>query len=324
MALLVISNHLHPLDSLLQKNVYLYNLHMFIIQLAVPFFFITTGFFIGKKIKNIHEISIIEYDVIKKAMIKALKLYLIFTIVYLPLTIYGFVQSGESLLKCIFSFIRGVLFVGENYNSWILWYLLSEIYGLLFIYLLKNKTNNCRKLIAFGFILFLFGTVINLLGKTAIQLVAIDKIISIIKIMIPNGRIFYSFIFIPIGMFISKNEKIKKIIYILLVLLILSLSCFINNILVNNISLLICSYLIFKLVINKNIKKISKSFTNYCKLASQDLYFFHLYIWSFLMLCIDGSISNNYSVKYYVLTVIILFIFSFIHLIVKTKIAKDK
>lgn len=57
MALIVVANHLHPIDFIIKKYVYLNNIYDFIITMAVPFFFISTGFFIGKKIKNIENLD---------------------------------------------------------------------------------------------------------------------------------------------------------------------------------------------------------------------------------------------------------------------------
>lgn len=51
--------------------------------------------------------------------------------IYLPITIYGFVQLGDGLVKSTALFFRNVIFQGENHYSWPLWYFLSSIYGFM-------------------------------------------------------------------------------------------------------------------------------------------------------------------------------------------------
>lgn len=50
---------------------------------------------------------------------------------YLPLAIYGFCINDIPVLKSCFYYVRGFLFIGEQFNSWILWYLLFMVVGML-------------------------------------------------------------------------------------------------------------------------------------------------------------------------------------------------
>lgn len=91
----------------------------------------------------------------KKQLIKIIKLYVKWSAIYLPLAIYDYWHTGISPLKAVILYIRNFLLGGMHYNSWQLWYLLSTIYGLLFIIgMLKyGMSNRLRKLliIAVGF-----------------------------------------------------------------------------------------------------------------------------------------------------------------------------
>lgn len=72
-------------------------------------------------------------------------LYLLGNIVYLPLALYDFFCiQNLSYFKALVYYIRGILLVGQQYNSWILWYLLSIIYSITVLYILFRK--KCKKI----------------------------------------------------------------------------------------------------------------------------------------------------------------------------------
>lgn len=312
MALFVVINHLNPLDKYIMEGSLGYNLYCFIIPFAVPFFYLSAGFFLGKKIENIDSFNNNDYAIIKKTLFKVIKIYIVFTLIYLPITIYGFVHSDVSILKSLLIFIRNFLLIGENYNSWILWYILSEIYGLLLIYILRNKVNKNRYFIIIGTIIFLFGLSINFFNNITFKSNLFVFIQKCLKFIIPNGRILNSLLYISLGIFISKHEKIKKkSLCIFLIILLLVINTFVNNIFITGICRVICSYIIFVIVININFK--NKKIADYCKQASKDFYFWHLYIFSVIQLLFEGKIKNTYRIEYFCITIIILFIFTSIH-----------
>lgn len=76
---------------------------------------------------------------VRNTIVKLLRLYLIWTLLYLPLTIFGNVLLGKNLLHGSLSFIRGTLFVGENYYSWPLWYLLASIVGFTLVFICLHR-----------------------------------------------------------------------------------------------------------------------------------------------------------------------------------------
>ena len=67
---------------------------------------------------------------------KVLRLYVIWSIIYLPLTFCGWIIEGNResvyLLRCV----RNFILVGENFYSWALWYLNGLVFALIFIDLL--------------------------------------------------------------------------------------------------------------------------------------------------------------------------------------------
>lgn len=328
MAILVVICHTNVLTNIISQNIMVSNIYNFLVQLAVPFFFLSTGFFLGKKIEKSNN-STDEIEIIKKKRNKTIKLYIFFTIIYLPLTIYGFISEKTGIIKSIILFFRGFLFVGENFNSWFLWYLLSEIIGLTFIATLLKKRNNYKTILFKGLLLFTIGIIISFINSQTYDDIIMAYISTILKFFIPNGRIFYSIVFTSIGIIISEKEiKVKKMIILKIIPISMTLLLFLintvfYNIFVNRFSILLCSVLIFVFIIN--IRFNNDKFADYCKFMSEKLYFWHMYIYSFVSLIIDGFIYYNYGATYFVLTMIIaLIIFTPMYYICKRNLKEKK
>ena len=101
---------------------------------AVPFFFVISGFFLFRKMPLGREQ---ELERIRRWTLKSLKMYLIWTAIYLPFTVYGWWLDGLTWRQCILQFSRNLLFCGENYLSWPLWYLLGMVWAGTAYYLFK-------------------------------------------------------------------------------------------------------------------------------------------------------------------------------------------
>ena len=119
------------------------------LELAVPFFFFTSGFFLQQKSHNAT-----KGDVIKKWLSRVIKMYMIWTLVYIPFTIYGFFFEKDTLPNCF----MGIL-LGTGKYAWHLWYLVASIIGGGIILLYKKLKINFIfvLLISFGiYMLFSF------------------------------------------------------------------------------------------------------------------------------------------------------------------------
>ena len=103
-------------------------------EVAVPYFFIVSGFFLFGKMTGDRAADL---SAIRAWTLRILKLYLIWTAIYLPFTVYGFLQDGLSLKQSLAVFVRNLAFVGENFMSWPLWYLLALIWSGVLAYLLR-------------------------------------------------------------------------------------------------------------------------------------------------------------------------------------------
>ena len=105
-----------------------------LVNIAVPFFFVMSGFFLFGKIFTQPD-SISKQSVLLKWLKSTIRLYLLWTLIYLPFAIIGFYKEGLPLIKSTVVWLRNVLLVGENYLSWPLWYLLGMIWAGIVILL---------------------------------------------------------------------------------------------------------------------------------------------------------------------------------------------
>jgi len=104
---------------------------------VVPMFFVISGFLLQRRISMQRPVEVcgkrvenLLGGVINSYIIKLVKLYILWTLLYLPLTFYGScVVESNSLLRAFALFCRNVIFTGENHMSWPLWYLLALIWA---------------------------------------------------------------------------------------------------------------------------------------------------------------------------------------------------
>ena len=179
----------------------------YILDFAVPFYFIGQGFLILNNQAALTRATVA--DRILHAAKHVLKLYMIWTIVYLPVTIYCSILYHTPFLTALRSFIRGVLFIGENPYSWPLWFLLSAFYSLGVIYLMLKYTNFKHGFFyLLALVSFILCILFNYLPKTQDP----GSILKQLLLRIPSGRIFRGLFYIMIGLYISENnDKIQKL-----------------------------------------------------------------------------------------------------------------
>ena len=108
----------------------------FIIRSAVPFFFLTSGYLLYKKIEKADD----AFEMCKFYSIRILKMYALWICIYIPLAIWTYASAGNSLCLSILLWLRGVLFIGETPLAWPLWYLLSlGVASLAIGWLMKKR-----------------------------------------------------------------------------------------------------------------------------------------------------------------------------------------
>lgn len=166
------------------------------------FFFMASGFFLqeGMNGKNQQE----QQLRINRCIVKIFKMYCICTLISFPLTIYGYVISGNSFISCILSYIKYFFFVGKLYNSYHLWYLLALIYALLAIKFFHKMNMDIRMLFFISVIIYGISELFSFAGEHMDNLHGIVyKAAYAYQYIFNKGGVFNGMLFVVIGMMIA-------------------------------------------------------------------------------------------------------------------------
>lgn len=207
MAVAVVAIHTNPIVS--WTNPAAIKLVVMVEEWAVPFFFTASGFFLFYLMESPYKENTKRID---HYLWKIIKMYCAWTLLSLPLTIYGYVISGNSIVNCILSYIKYFLFVGKLYNSYHLWYLLALIYALAAMRFLIKKGLQPIAISIIALVVYavcemmaLLEQNIDLIGGTA------EKIVSLYQFVFNGGGVFTGMIYVSIGMLIAHYEiRISK------------------------------------------------------------------------------------------------------------------
>lgn len=201
MAFCVVAIHTDPVRSIEGTSIYI--IYKSIVKPAVPFFFISTGFLLADKISHNNN----AFDKIESHIKKLLKIYIVWNIIYLPLAVYHYYDLNYSVLHSVLDYIRGFVFIGEHYNSYILWYILSSIYALIFILVLMKRKFDSKSILILGCIIWVIAYTFTLYTQDMISVpYVMDKGLNLLTKIIVSGRIFMGFFYIPLGIFLYEHK----------------------------------------------------------------------------------------------------------------------
>ena len=114
-ALLVVCIHTFPFYEVsVRLNAYWIQT---VCRLAVPFFFVSSGFFFFRKWDKNHPEA--NQEALSRYEKRLGKIYLIWTIIYLPYTIWDYTRAGFRFYH-IFAYLRDLLLNGSYYHLWFL------------------------------------------------------------------------------------------------------------------------------------------------------------------------------------------------------------
>ena len=174
------------------------------IYCAVPCFFMASGYLLAGRM----EWPLTAKDNLPKvahAFFKMLKLYLLWSLAYLPLAIFDYRRSGFGVREAAIRYIKGLVFSGEHYGSWMLWYMISAIYALGIIYLLLKIKVNPWAITALGLVFILCGAALDMLSGTTNDISpAINFIRKLMWATTGNGKVFRGLFYISFGMLLTK------------------------------------------------------------------------------------------------------------------------
>lgn len=298
MAICVVAIHTHPLEHC--ATIIVNNIYDSFVRMAVPFFFLSSGFLLAQKFEASYT-SQKNIAIVRKYLLKIIKMYVVWTVVYLPMAVYHFVSSGTSVLKAVLLYIRGFVFVGEQYNSWQLWYLLSTIYALVFILILIYFKITPKNAIIFSSIIFLISIGIDYLSAYADNSnTFLELFIKMIKVSIGSGRILTGLFYLPLGSFLFQKQPNLKVSWSMLVSGYL-LNVFVQNSYWSSFFVAISSIGLF-CVINTITLPDSRVYP-FVRKMSTIIYFLHMYVWSFYYALVYGE--KTYGVDCFLVTIVI-------------------
>ena len=240
-----------------------------------------------------------------------MKLYLIWTLIYTPLELYYAYTSGIPLIKELLLYIRGLVLVGQHYNSWPLWYLLSTIYALMFArYLKKKRVSNIG--------VFVSSIVVMIISFGCDYFVSLKNLSmpfnlgqKVIMVSIGNGRILQGLFYIPLGIILSYNSTVP-------LSFILFAIGFIGNCLVDgfwgSVLLSFSSIGLFGIITKIKLPYRPRAW-KYLRESSMVIYFVHMYIWTFYYILIYGE--KTFGMDSFIATAIFSVFVSGIYLLTK-------
>lgn len=256
--------------------------------MAVPYFFLASGFLLGLSLEESFNTPG-NIRVLKRFLLKILRLYLVWTIIYFPLAIHGYYLGGVTIKKAIKSYMLYFLFVGEHYNSWPLWYLLSSIWTTIYLIIIHHfKKVTFLGLAQYGILISIIIFSLNILVSTDnSDLIFTEKFIKdIVSGSIQNGRIMLGAVYIPFGLYISKNKCDKRN-YLALLLFGTAIGLCLDNEFLHGYSTMLSAIGLFGWSTHLNVKY--SSISKYMKRMSTWIYFIHMYVYTGIYLVLYGE-----------------------------------
>lgn len=233
-------------------------LKFYLSKLAVPFFFISSSFFLFRRIDMEH----IDTAIVRKYITKLFKVYVFWFCIYLICGFNSVITENTGLTQLLY-FIREFIF--SNFTP--LWFITALIFAVCFVTFLLYKKIAINKILFIGFIFYLIG----LFGQTWYFLLTPlethwpafwDILIQVEEIIYTtrNG-LFNGVLFVAFGAFFSvRLEKCNKKTYFALGIF---LTFLLLEIIICNkwqprftdmyLFLVPCSYLLFKIIANTKL-----------------------------------------------------------------------
>ena len=152
-AAFVVAIHVAPFGSTNGTGVISYFnffIQDYLARIAVPFFFITSGYFLFRKT----DMNNFDIKPAKQYVIRLIKLYLIWSLIYFPVKLGSIITDKKGILHGISTYFKDFIF-STSYSH--LWYLNALIFATAILSLLLYKRVKPAILIAGGGIFYLLG-----------------------------------------------------------------------------------------------------------------------------------------------------------------------
>lgn len=229
--------------------------HQVITTIAVPFFFIVSGFFFTKGLLRNQDIKTYRNKYLKRII----QMYLIWSIITLPISWFLIIAKGHPdysfILKIIYQ-LRLFFFTG---SLGIYWYILALIYNSLIIYLVFKYKKDLLLYIV-SILLFFIGVIYNSPYNNG------NFVFESIHVVFGSERNFLNvgLLYMAIGYFIAKHKlHYNKFFILALIVLAIIIRSLEFKYVHTNIGQAIIAVLLFLYSLkfcNDSLKEISKSF----------------------------------------------------------------
>lgn len=300
MAVCVIAIHVVPYMYI--ENPFGVQVWESIIFCSVPFFFLVSGFFLGRKLWAENDAGK-RTAIVKAYLWRILKLYLIWTAVYFPLAVSEYVRCHYSVGTSIFYYIRGLLFVGEHYNSWILWYLLSTIYMLLLLLLLIKLNVKTDTMVIGGAVLWIVSLFTQYVYEFELFNPQYQGLIKVLGLTFVTGKVFEGFLYFPLGLSLARKKPSMKLGIVLMILgfLVALTGKF------SDIPIAVCSVGLFNIAASLKLK--DGRLYPMLRGMSTVTYFTHMLVYTLVYMIMART--KIYGMKVFVITSIVTLLLSF-------------
>ena len=286
-----------------------------ILRLAVPFFFVVSGFFWGLSIYQGDK----ELNTCLKNYERRLILpYIVFSIINIVLAVTEMILNGEKIYKIAFKIIRSIIF----YPYGALWYVWASMVAviLLFWFIKKEKITLA---IVIGVILYGLALLMNSY-YFLIDGLWVQKLVDLYLKITTSARngVFVGFIFIGLGVCLAKyRRKLQEIRWMVISLIIMAISYMIligevifiqgkktadDHSLFLSFLFLIPSMVWIMLYFNVHIKKRNAIL---CRNLSAGVYYLHRGILSIItLISLFWGIKINTLLKFAIVLIISIFL----------------
>ena len=200
-SILVIMLHVPPFGVSDDPAILFWNgfIQNYLARIAVPFFFVCSGFFLYKKTSRF----LFTFEPTKRYAVRLLKLYILWTVIYLPLSSRAFAKDTEGLSHAVLAYLQKCIFKGSYVQ---LWYLPATIFSVLLISFLLYRKMAPVVIVAIASLFYLIGLLatswhgaVEPLKKAAPSLWVLFGDIQKVILTTRDG-LFVGFLFVAIGM----------------------------------------------------------------------------------------------------------------------------
>ena len=124
---------------------------------AVPFYFIASGYLLGRKIENDNISEHQQRCMLRERSFRFFRIYAYWLIVYLPLAIYSYIADGTVWWKAIAGYAYKIFFSGHSNGAYQLWF----VYSMACVFMIYSFISLSKKKLWMLIAIFASVSVIN-------------------------------------------------------------------------------------------------------------------------------------------------------------------